>query len=108
MKLSQDEKRHLKAKDRVHKIKIFYIHLVFYVIVVALISYNFYIIEEGPYTNNITALNVSVLVLWTLFIIIHGWSVFKGRFLFKKSWEDKKIEKLLHEEEEVVETTFWE
>lgn len=108
MTINKDkEQQYLKAKDQVHRIRIFYLHLVLYIIVVALISYNFYILEEGPYTNNIIALNVSVLVLWTAFIGIHGWRVFKGRFLFKKSWEDKKIETLLKEEKS-VETTFWE
>ncbi|SDS67459.1 2TM domain-containing protein [Formosa sp. Hel1_31_208] len=108
MKLNKDEeKRFLKAKHKVQRIKIFYLHVVLYVIVVALISYNFYILEEGPYTDNITGINVSTLVLWTVFICIHGWTVFKGRLLFKKSWEDKKIEKILKEKEN-VETTFWE
>lgn len=108
MTLNKDDKeRFAKAKDKVRKIKIFYLHLALYIIVVALISYNFYILEEGPYTDNITALNVSTLVFWTAFIGIHAWSVFKGRFLFKKSWEDKKIKKILKEKGK-EETTFWE
>jgi len=100
-----EEKRFVNAKRKVDRIKIFYLHLVLYIIVVALISYNFYILEEGPFKNNITALNISVLVFWTIFISIHGWTVFKGKLLFKKRWEDKKIEKILKEKEE---TTFWE
>lgn len=108
MKLNENDKKRLaKAKNQVQKIKIFYLHLALYIIVVALISYNFYILEEGPYTSNITALNVSTLVLWTAFISIHGWRVFKGKFFFKKDWEDKKIKKILKENEQ-VETTFWE
>lgn len=107
MELNKDEKeRFLKAKDKVRKIKIFYLHLVLYVIVVALISYNFYILE-GPYKDNITAVNMSTLVFWTVFIVIHGMGVFKGRFLFKKSWEDKKIEEILNKKNK-EETTFWE
>ncbi|WP_299224642.1 2TM domain-containing protein [uncultured Psychroserpens sp.] len=106
MELDKDEqKQYLKAKAQVHRIRIFYLHLILYSIVVALISYNFYILQEGLYTSNITALNVSVLVLWTAFIVIHGWKVFKGRLLFKKSWEDKKIKTFLEEDQE---TTFWE
>jgi len=83
------------------------LHLALYIIVVSLISYNFYILEDGPYTSNITALNISVLVFWTAFISIHTWNVFKGKLLFKKSWEDKKIKNILTEDEK-VETTFWE
>ena len=108
MKLSmEEEKRFINAKHKVKRIKKFYLHLVLYIIVVALISYNFYIIEEGPYTNNITALNIATLVFWTVLICIHAWSVFKGRLLFKKSWEDRKTEEFLKEKED-VETTFWE
>ncbi|WP_047547797.1 2TM domain-containing protein [Psychroserpens sp. Hel_I_66] len=101
----QKAKQIQKAKNQVRKIKIFYFHLALYLVVVALILFNFYIIEEGPYKNNVTALNVSVLVLWTFAIFIHGWRIFKGRFIFKKSWEDRKIEQILNKEEE---TTFWE
>jgi len=107
MKVNKDEdQRFAKAKDKVQKIKMFYLHLVFYFIVVALILYNLYIIE-GPYTSTITGVNVSTLVLWSVFISIHAWTVFKGRFVFKKSWEDRKTEEYL-KKEEIVETTFWE
>ena len=109
MKLDKDEeKRFVNAKNKVQRIKNFYLHLVLYIIVIALLLYNFYIIE-GPYTSVITGLNISIMVFWTVFISIHAWSVFKGKLLFKKSWEDKKIEKFLKEKEkENVETTFWE
>lgn len=102
-----EEKRLIKAQNNLRKLKIFYIHLAFYIIVVALISLNFYVMEEGPYTSNITALNIVVLVLWTLFISIHAWSVFRGNLFFKKSWEDKKIEKILKDKDK-EETTIWE
>ncbi|WP_033961424.1 2TM domain-containing protein [Psychroserpens jangbogonensis] len=108
MKLNiEDEKKLIKAKKKVQKIKIFYLHVALYIIVVALISYNFYILEEGPYKSNITALNISTLVFWTLFIGVHAWSVFKGKLFFNKSWEDKKIDKIIKEEEK-EQTTYWE
>ncbi|MCK8479521.1 2TM domain-containing protein [Psychroserpens algicola] len=109
MALNNDEnKRFLEAKRKVQKIKIFYLHVMLYLIVIALISYNFYILE-GPYTDVITGLNISVIVFWTIFIVIHAWSVYKGRFLFNKSWEDKKIEKILEEKnKDEVETKIWE
>ncbi|OUR93372.1 hypothetical protein A9Q87_05360 [Flavobacteriales bacterium 34_180_T64] len=109
MKLNkEEEKRFVDAKNKVKRIKNFYLHLALYSIVVALLLYNLYIIQ-GPYTDVITGLNISIMVLWTVIISIHAWSVFRGRLLFKKSWEDKKIEKILKEKEkENVETTFWE
>ncbi|WP_299123855.1 2TM domain-containing protein [uncultured Winogradskyella sp.] len=108
MKNNIDEEQLLaKAKQKVKQVQIFYLHLVLYAIVVGLLLYNFYIIEEGPYKNNIIALNLSVLVVWTVFIIIHRINVFNGRKIFKKSWEEKKIQEFLEDENE-TETTTWE
>ncbi|RKE97939.1 2TM domain-containing protein [Ichthyenterobacterium magnum] len=110
MTLSKEDKKHYEnAKHQVKRIKMFYLHLILYAIVVALLSYNLYILEEGgPYTNNITALNITVLVLWTALISIHAWSVFKRKSLFNKNWEDRKAKEFLKDKEEEVKTTFWE
>jgi hypothetical protein len=102
-----EEQLFIKAQQRVRMLWIFYIHLAAYIISVALILYNFYIIEEGPYKNNIISLNLSILVAWTVFIIIHGLNVFKEKKIFKKSWEDRKTEEFLKEKDE-LKTTFWE
>ena len=59
MTVDQKEKQLLLiAKKQVHRIKIFYIHLALYIIVVGLIALNFYVMVEGPYTDNIRALNI--------------------------------------------------
>lgn len=108
MKLNKnDDELFIKAQKKVRRLQIFYLHLVLYLIVVALISYNFYIMEAGAYTSIITGVNVTTLVLWTVVICVHAWSVFKGRLFFKKSWEDKKIEDYIKTKEK-EETTFWE
>jgi amino acid transporter len=101
-----DEKRFEIAKKKVKRIKNFYFHLALYITVLVLVLYNFFIIK-GPYTNLVTGLNISIMVFWTFFISIHALTVFKREFLFKKTWEDKKIEKFIKEKEN-VETTFWE
>lgn len=107
MEINKDEeKRFVSARHKVKRIKNFYLHIALYLIVIALLLYNFYIIE-GPYTDVITGLNISIMVFWTIFITIHGLSVFKGRLLFKKSWEDRKTEEFLKEKGE-DETTLWE
>ncbi len=107
MKIKKEDKElFIKAQIKVRRIRMFYLHFALYIIVVALLMYNFYIVA-GPYKNNIISLNLSVLVAWTVFIIVHGLTVFKGKQIFNKSWEDKKIKKFLNEEED-VERTFWE
>ena len=108
MAMNKDDKElFFKAQKKVRRLQIFYLHLVLYLIVVALISYNFYIMDAGAYTSMITGVNVSTLVLWGVFICLHAWSVFKGRLFFKKSWEDKKIEEYLKGKDK-EESTFWE
>lgn len=85
---------YLKAKAKVKQLKIFYIHLVGYIIVVMLLCYNLYIIEEVPSKNVILWLIYTTLITWSIFIITHARCVFKWR-LFKKSWEERKLKEYL-------------
>ncbi|MFD1015922.1 2TM domain-containing protein [Winogradskyella rapida] len=103
----QDQDKLEKAKAQLRKVKIFYIHLIGYCIVIGLLLYNLYIVA-GPYKNNITSLNLSVMVAWTVFIIVHGLTVFKNRSIFKKNWEDRKREQYLEQEKDKEEHNFWE
>lgn len=98
------EQQFLEARKKVNKLKIFYIHLAGYLVVVALIVWNFIVIEEGEYKNFIIWLNTSTIVIWGIFIIIHAWTTFKGSFLFSKKWEDKKVKEFMEEEK----TNLWE
>tara|TARA_R110002049_G_scaffold108455_1_gene256738 strand:- start:21853 stop:22179 length:327 start_codon:yes stop_codon:yes gene_type:complete len=107
MTLNKDEKESFyRAQNKTKRIRNFYLHLILYFIGIALIAYNFYIMS-GPYTSIITGVNITTIVLWSIVIIVHGWSVFKGQLFFKKSWEDRKVEQFLKEEKE-EETTMWE
>ncbi|MDN3493393.1 2TM domain-containing protein [Winogradskyella bathintestinalis] len=103
---SGENQRLERAKKRVKRLKLFYIHLAGYIVFVALLLYNLYIVA-GPYKNNIISLNLSIIVVWTVLIFVHGLHIFKGKRIFKKSWEDRKVERFLKEKKE-EETTFWE
>ncbi len=104
--MDADKKQYLiEAKKRARRIMIFYVHLLGYLIVVALLLYNLYIVD-GVYKNNIISLNLSILVAWTVFIIIHGINIFKSKSIFNKSWEQRKIEEFAKEEE--TEKKLWE
>lgn len=104
--MDADKKQYLiEAKKRARRTMIFYVHLIGYLVVVALLLYNLYIVE-GVYKNNIISLNLSILVAWTVFIIMHGISIFKSKSIFNKSWEQRKIEKFAREEE--TEKKLWE
>ena len=104
---AEKKQRYESARKRLRNIQIFYIHLAGYLVLVAAILYNFYVIEEGPYKSTITALNLSVLVGWTVFIILHAWRVFREKKFFKKEWEERKIKEYLQDQED-LETTMWE
>ena len=93
-----EEEKYLKVQRFLRRTRIFYLHLVGYFIVVALILLNLYILEDGPYKDTITALNLGILGAWTVFIIIHGVDVYRRRSLFKKTWEDRKTEAFLKKE----------
>lgn len=92
--LKERNKSYLRAKEKVRNIKIFYMHLVGYIIFVALLSYNLYIVEDG-YKDFFIWFNSIFMVSWTIFIAIHAWNVFKGRIFFKKSWEDRKLKEYM-------------
>ncbi len=102
-----EQQHYVKAKTKVRKIKIFYIHLVGYIVLISLVLYNLYIIEEGRYKDIIVWLNLTTIVTWSICLAIHAWCIFGRRLIFKKSWEDRKIEKFLKKEEK-IKTTFWE
>lgn len=99
---------YLRAKERVRHVKVFYIHLVGYLIFAAFILYNMYIMDtKNEYKETIEWINLTSLTFWTIFIFMHGWKVYKGRIFFKRNWEDKKIKQYM-EEEKNNETKLWE
>tara|TARA_R110000868_G_scaffold374257_1_gene638651 strand:- start:3478 stop:3798 length:321 start_codon:yes stop_codon:yes gene_type:complete len=99
--LEEKHKNYIKAKEKVRHLKIFYMHLVGYFIIVALLLYNLYIVE-GEYENFFIWFNSIILIAWTIFIIVHGWNVFKGRILFKESWEDRKLKEYLERDKNEI------
>jgi len=103
---AKEKQLFINAKKKVRRLRLFYIHLAGYIVFVALLLYNLYIVS-GPYKNNIISLNLSIIGVWTVIIVIHGLNIFKGKQIFKKRWEDKKTEEFLKEKEE-QETTLWE
>ena len=96
--------RFIEAKKKVTKLKVFYIHLCAYIVVLCLVIYNYVIIEENEYMQAIIWLNSSIMIMWGIVILIQGWTTFRGQILFGKRWEDKKVREFLDEEK----TQMWE
>lgn len=89
----------IRAKEKVRHIKIFYMHLVGYIILVLLLSYNLYILDENnQYADFFIWFNSIMIIAWTIFIILHGRFALKGKQFFKESWEEKQIKKYMNED----------
>jgi hypothetical protein len=89
-----DEKeRYEKAKKRVEDIKGFYMHLMMYIIV-----------NIAVFIINITATPEHLWFYWSLLgwgigIAAHGFSIFGLAGLFGPEWEERKIQKIMKEQE---------
>ncbi|TCK68862.1 2TM domain-containing protein [Winogradskyella wandonensis] len=93
----QEELYYIEAKKRVSQLKWFYIHLAAYLVVVTFVIWNLFIIEDTPYTNAILAVNYTTVIVWGFFVVLNAIKVFKGRSLFNKKWEEKKIKEFMGE-----------
>ncbi|MFC4721229.1 2TM domain-containing protein [Geojedonia litorea] len=97
---SENKDKLIRAKEKVRHLKVFYVHLVGYIIVVLLLLYNLYIIDDhNRYADFFKKFNTIIILAWTVFIAFHAWNVFKGRLFFKKSWEDRKLNEYLENED---------
>ncbi len=91
------------AQKKVRALRSFYLHLIFYLMVLAIT------VIFTPFSNRLVDENVyvwlvsTVFVTWVIALLIQGWCVLGGRILFKKSWEDRKIEEFMKEEEQTWE-----
>lgn len=99
MKTFESEKERLayeKAVERVKKIKGFYWHLFWYVLI-NLISFGVTLNLNfdgtiGSFTTN----QGYVWLLWGIGLAFHGFAVFGQGLLFGKEWEEKKIKDLMN------------
>ncbi|WP_092579234.1 2TM domain-containing protein [Hyunsoonleella jejuensis] len=37
-----------------------------------------------------------------MFILLHGWNVYKGRLFFKEKWEERKTQEFMKEQNETI------
>ncbi|WP_282124361.1 2TM domain-containing protein [Algibacter mikhailovii] len=98
------EQSYIQAKNKVKKLKMFYFHLIGYVIMVVLLCYNLVIVED-EYRDFFTWFNITIMIAWGGFIILHALSVFKNKTFFSKKWENKKVQDFINKE---TKSTKWE
>ncbi len=87
------EKRYKLAKKRVEKLKGFYVHLGFYILFIPVFIYLNYISNAGfPWA-------LFPIVGWGIGITGHASETFNYNPLFGKNWEERKIRKLMEEDD---------
>lgn len=92
------EERYIKAKERVNKLKSFYIHLSVYVI----INITMLLLIYSGYDNKIDFWHVGSFFTplgWGVGLAIHALIVFGPNLLFLRSWERKKLDQFIAEEQ---------
>ncbi|RFN58019.1 2TM domain-containing protein [Marixanthomonas ophiurae] len=104
-----------RAQKKVDSIKVFYNHIIVYLLInIASILIWFFVIrgfyatiENQGFKNWIDANFLFFSIVWTIILIFHGLKVFKGdKFkafkisVFKK-WEERKIKEFMEAEEKL-------
>jgi hypothetical protein len=94
MEMSSKEARYFEAKKRVKEIKDFYVHLVTYICVIGFLAViNFYHgFNQYPWV-------LWPAAGWGIGLAFNAASAFRVNPLFNKSWEEKKIQQYMQEEE---------
>lgn len=81
-----------KAREKVKRIKLFYLHFIVY-LVVNLIIFIFNITTSSEYLWFIWP-----VLIWGAFILADAFSVFGFDKIFGKDWEEKKIKRIMEKE----------
>lgn len=98
-----ENKKYARAKNRVKRLKGFYVHLLVYILVNCMISVIIVISTKFesniPYREAAMRFEVySTWIFWGIGLGFHALSVFGLPFLFGRDWEEKRIKKYLEEE----------
>lgn len=91
-----------RAKKKVEDIKGFYNHLAVYIVVnLAIIGVRVIVLNEDRIGFEIPEWTIlSTPFFWGIGLFFHGLWVFSDKLSFIKSWEDRKIQEFMREDEE--------
>ena len=90
-------RKYIQAKQRVKRLKRFYIHLFLFLIVNIALLFRLLMLEKDESLNFFVWVVLNIMITWSLGILVHAWIVFKGKLLFRKEYEDRRIEELIRE-----------
>jgi len=100
--METEDLKFIKAKNKVEKLKRFYIHLIVYTIVNTVIT----IVKIMNNINNGETFNeaffdfstIIIWLTWGIAIALHAFSVYGIPLILGEDWEERKIEKLMKQE----------
>lgn len=97
------EQRYARAKERVEKIKSFYKHAAFYLVInVLFIAYRIYkdISHGDSFVEAFTDTgNYRIFYWWGLILVFHAIGTFGFLNLFSKDWEERKIKEFMQNQD---------
>ncbi|GAX91451.1 2TM domain-containing protein [Effusibacillus lacus] len=91
--VTEQDRKYQEAKRKVEKIKGFYVHLLVYVLVNAML------IAINLITSPNSIWFVYPLMGWGIGVAMHGVSVFGIGKLFDSKWEERKIKEFMEKDE---------
>jgi len=102
METNSKENRYLKAKEKVQEIKNFYTSLIMYVLVIGFLAGLNYYTNEMRYAWFLWA-----AFGWGIGLVFQAVKAFDFFPYLSKDWEERKIKKLMEEEDEKQSQSRW-
>lgn len=96
--INQNSEQYQYAKNKVKKLKGFYIHLSIYIVINTMIIVGTFYDRPFSIENFLSFETFSTAIFWGIGLISHGVSVFGKDILFNKDWEERKIQELMEKE----------
>jgi 2TM domain len=94
--INENSEKYQYAKNRVKKLKGFYIHLTVYIVINCILLFG--IFYDRPF-NSATFWRFetfSTAIFWGIGLVFHAASVFGKDLIFNKNWEEKKIQEFMN------------
>ena len=89
-----NEQKFIRARKKVKSIKGFYIHLMVYILVNAVILLS-QALSDGGWRIFWHWQSYSTIIFWGIGLAFHAFGVFGMDFILGKDWEDRKIKEFM-------------
>ena len=99
MKNFSEQDKYIRAKKKVHKVKGFYMHLFWYLVVNIFLSIMIFTnLDEGE--SFLQFEHFTTAFFWGIGLMFHAYGVFGKNLLFSKDWEERKIKEIMEKDKQ--------